>query len=93
MTTPLARTWTPQPEASKDDLFVAEIIAELEMEQNNKTTFDFEYVPECMLDDMPGLIPCTTVGTKSYHCFTMSLQCLSMMMIPFATPALYKRCH
>jgi len=41
------------PEASEEDMFVAEIIAELELEQNNKTMFEFENLLGCVLDDMP----------------------------------------
>jgi len=39
-------------ETNKDDMFVEEIIAELELEQSNKMTFVFENLPGFMLDGM-----------------------------------------
>jgi len=54
------------PEVSKGDLFVMEIIADIELEQNNKTSFDFEYLLENVLDNVPSLITATITQNESH---------------------------
>jgi len=52
-------------EVCDGELFVSQIIQELEMENQNKATGSFNNLPEYVLDDMPGDVPNEIMGNSA----------------------------